>query len=133
MKPSASRVIRSLSVATLSVVALAACTGPMAERMSDIELSDEPLTGKFVHVDFRAVDGYSGDIRLLAGIRDDGSLTGVRVVAHRETPGLGDKIELDPDFLAKLLLEETAREMTRLEQDRPDLYGEIRSAFGMLR
>jgi electron transport complex protein RnfG len=48
-----------------------------------------------VILDFRAVDGYSGDIRLLAGIRQDGSLTGVRVVAHRETPGLGDAIEAE--------------------------------------
>jgi electron transport complex protein RnfG len=48
-----------------------------------------------VILDFRAVDGYSGDIRLLAGIREDGSLTGVRVVAHRETPGLGDAIEAE--------------------------------------
>lgn len=48
-----------------------------------------------VILDFLAVDGYSGDIRLLAGIREDGSLTGVRVVAHRETPGLGDAIEAE--------------------------------------
>jgi electron transport complex protein RnfG len=48
-----------------------------------------------VILDFRAVDGYSGDIRLLAGIRGDGSLSGVRVVAHRETPGLGDAIEAE--------------------------------------
>ena len=34
-------------------------------------------------------DGYSGDISLLAGIRADGSLSGVRVLEHRETPGLG--------------------------------------------
>ncbi|MEX2365840.1 MAG: electron transport complex subunit RsxG [Pseudohongiellaceae bacterium] len=39
-------------------------------------------------------DGYSGDIRLLAGINPDGSLSAVRVLAHQETPGLGDKIEL---------------------------------------
>ena len=30
----------------------------------------------------------------LVGIRQDGSVAGVRVVAHRETPGLGDKVEL---------------------------------------
>lgn len=46
-----------------------------------------------VILDFRAVNGYSGDIRLLAGIREDGSLSGVRVVSHRETPGLGDAVE----------------------------------------
>jgi Na+-translocating ferredoxin:NAD+ oxidoreductase subunit G len=40
-----------------------------------------------------APDGYSGAIRLLVGIDYDGTLTGVRVVAHRETPGLGDAIE----------------------------------------
>ena len=40
-----------------------------------------------------APDGYSGSIRLLVGINVDGSLGGVRVVAHRETPGLGDAIE----------------------------------------
>ena len=38
-------------------------------------------------------DGYSGDIELLVGIDAEGRVTGVRVLAHRETPGLGDKIE----------------------------------------
>lgn len=37
--------------------------------------------------------GYSGDIRLLVGLTPDGEITGVRVLAHRETPGLGDRIE----------------------------------------
>ncbi|WP_227368071.1 electron transport complex subunit RsxG [Halomonas sp. M20] len=37
--------------------------------------------------------GYSGDIALLIGISANGKLTGVRVLSHRETPGLGDKIE----------------------------------------
>lgn len=41
-----------------------------------------------------APDGYSGDIRLLVGINVDGTIAGVRVLAHNETPGLGDKIEL---------------------------------------
>lgn len=41
-----------------------------------------------------APDGYSGDIRLLAGINVDGTIAGVRVLAHNETPGLGDKLEL---------------------------------------
>jgi electron transport complex protein RnfG len=42
-----------------------------------------------------ATEGYSGPIHLLVGIRFDGSLSGVRVVAHHETPGLGDAIEED--------------------------------------
>ena len=41
-----------------------------------------------------APDGYSGAIHLLIGILADGQAAGVRVVGHRETPGLGDKIEL---------------------------------------
>ena len=41
-----------------------------------------------------APDGYSGAIQLLVGVRADGRVAGVRVVGHRETPGLGDKIEL---------------------------------------
>jgi Na+-translocating ferredoxin:NAD+ oxidoreductase subunit G len=40
-----------------------------------------------------APDGYSGTIKLLVGINVDGTLSGVRVVAHRETPGLGDAID----------------------------------------
>jgi electron transport complex protein RnfG len=38
-------------------------------------------------------NGYSGPIKLLVAVRTDGSLGGVRVVAHKETPGLGDKVE----------------------------------------
>ena len=38
--------------------------------------------------------GYGGQIKLLLGIDASGVLTGVRVVSHTETPGLGDKIDL---------------------------------------
>ena len=38
-------------------------------------------------------DGYSGPIRLLVGVDGNGVLLGTRVIAHKETPGLGDKIE----------------------------------------
>ncbi len=40
-----------------------------------------------------APDGYGGPIRLLVGVDAGGRISGVRVVEHRETPGLGDKIE----------------------------------------
>lgn len=42
-----------------------------------------------------APDGYSGPINLLVAIRYNGELAGVRVINHRETPGLGDAIEAD--------------------------------------
>lgn len=41
-----------------------------------------------------APDGYSGSIRMLVGVNTDGSLAGVRVVEHHETPGLGDAVEV---------------------------------------
>lgn len=64
--------------------------------------SDQPVmvyrarkNGKPVALVIAAIapDGYSGSIKLLVGINVDGSLSGVRVVAHRETPGLGDAID----------------------------------------
>ncbi|MCB1775134.1 MAG: RnfABCDGE type electron transport complex subunit G, partial [Gammaproteobacteria bacterium] len=39
--------------------------------------------------------GYAGDIRLLMGLNANGEILGVRVIAHAETPGLGDKIEIN--------------------------------------
>lgn len=49
-----------------------------------------------------APDGYSGNIKLLVAIGADGTLAGVRVTAHRETPGLGDAIEADrSDWILK--------------------------------
>lgn len=41
-----------------------------------------------------AHDGYSGDIDMIVGVNRDGTIAGVRVLRHKETPGLGDKIEL---------------------------------------
>jgi electron transport complex protein RnfG len=45
-----------------------------------------------------APDGYSGKIRLIISIRSDGQgngkIGGVRVISHKETPGLGDYIEI---------------------------------------
>ena len=37
--------------------------------------------------------GYSGEIKLLVGIDNEGKITGVRINSHTETPGLGDKIQ----------------------------------------
>lgn len=40
-----------------------------------------------------APDGYVGPIKLLVAISADGAVLGVRILSHRETPGLGDGIE----------------------------------------
>ncbi|MES2546946.1 MAG: electron transport complex subunit RsxG [Pseudomonadota bacterium] len=49
-----------------------------------------------------AHDGYSGDIKLLIAIKADGSISGVRVLSHKETPGLGDYIDIAKDDWIKL-------------------------------
>ncbi|HEX8979917.1 MAG TPA: electron transport complex subunit RsxG [Parasulfuritortus sp.] len=59
------------------------------------ELYLATLAGKTTAVVLEAIapDGYAGEIKLLVGIRPDGVLTGVRVTAQSETPGLGDYID----------------------------------------
>lgn len=48
-----------------------------------------------VILEFHAADGYNGKIGLLLGINADGTVAGVRVTSHKETPGLGDDIEIE--------------------------------------
>lgn len=50
---------------------------------------DQPVAALFV---VTARDGFSGPIRILLGVDIAGVVTGVRILQHRETPGLGDKI-----------------------------------------
>lgn len=78
--------------------------------------------GQPVAVVFEAVapDGYAGKIKLILALRTDGRIAGVRVTQHRETPGLGDYIEVKKDknkarpwitqFPGMSLAEVTARE-----------------------
>jgi electron transport complex protein RnfG len=51
---------------------------------------DSPVAALLV---VSARDGYAGAIRLLVGIDIYGAITGIHVLEHRETPGLGDRIE----------------------------------------
>jgi Na+-translocating ferredoxin:NAD+ oxidoreductase subunit G len=51
--------------------------------------SDAPLYRVYA----RSARGYGGVIQLLLGIGPEGALTGVRVVSHRETAGIGDAID----------------------------------------
>lgn len=41
--------------------------------------------------------GYAGPIKLMLGVAADGRILGVRTLTHKETPGLGDKIEIKKD------------------------------------
>ena len=53
-------------------------------------------SGKVTAVCFKfiAPDGYSGAINMIMSVDREGNILGVRVLNHKETPGLGDKIEV---------------------------------------
>ncbi|WP_064605235.1 electron transport complex subunit RsxG [Photobacterium sp. J15] len=46
-----------------------------------------------VAIEAIAPDGYNGAIKLIVGLDIEGVVTGVRILSHNETPGLGDKID----------------------------------------
>jgi len=59
-----------------------------------------------------APNGYNGNIDIIVAVNMDSSISGVRVLSHKETPGLGDKIELRKSdwilsFNGKKLLSDT--------------------------
>ncbi len=50
--------------------------------------------GKVEAVVYRVIGrGYAGKIVCVMGVSREGKILGVRVISHKETPGLGDKIE----------------------------------------
>lgn len=54
--------------------------------------------GKLAGIAFSvtAPDGYSGNIDIMVGITPDGTVQGIEILSHMETPGLGDKITHQP-------------------------------------
>ena len=102
----ASRRARLLEQLTAVLGDVAYDNDPLADtlQVSDAELlgTTEPLLAHRVRLRGQPVavllnvvapDGYSGAIRLLIAISAEGAVLGVRVLEHRETPGLGDFIE----------------------------------------
>ena len=65
--------------------------------------------------------GYAGEIRLILGINAKGEILGVRVLSHAETPGLGDKIEIEKDdwilSFNDLSLESTSAKAWHVKKD----------------
>ena len=47
-----------------------------------------------VEIPATAPDGYTDAIDLIVGVNADGSIAGVRALSHKETPGLGDKVDI---------------------------------------
>lgn len=75
---------------TLSLPATMALGTEAPTEVYRARLDDEPVAAILTVV---APDGYSGQIKMLVGIYHTGKLAGVRVISHKETPGLGDKID----------------------------------------
>ena len=86
--------------------------GPKMVKVHRARKDGIPVAAVFTPV--IAPDGYSGPIKLLIAIRYDGTLAGVRVIGHRETPGLGDPIE---EARSSWILKFTGRS---LSDPRPD-------------
>lgn len=76
---------------TLSLSPDALLGTTMASTAYRARLHDQPVG---VVLEAIAPDGYSGRITLIIAVKTDGTLGGVRVVEHKETPGLGDYIDI---------------------------------------
>jgi electron transport complex protein RnfG len=64
-------------------------------RGKDITVYRATKDGKVTAVAYEiSGTGYAGEIKLMLGVDVQGNVLGVRVLAHKETPGLGDKIEV---------------------------------------
>jgi electron transport complex protein RnfG len=79
-----------LSKSILELPAPHELPGNEAATIYRIYADGEPAAALFI---VSARDGFSGPIKLLIGIKMDGTVTSVRVLQHKETPGLGDMIE----------------------------------------
>lgn len=87
-------------------------------RVYRVWSGEQPVAAVFI---VEEPGGYAGPIRLLVAVRYSGELTGVQVLAHRETPGLGDQIEpAKSDWLQQFVdasLSDPPRERWRVRRD----------------
>lgn len=58
-----------------------------------------------------ATSGYGGDVEVITGISLDGKVTGIKVVKHQETPGLGAN-STKPEFQNQFVGKSTDKELT---------------------
>jgi len=66
------------------------------EKGEDVTIYRATMGGKVTGVAYQITGtGYAGPIRLMLGLDAEGKILGVRVITHKETPGLGDKIQTD--------------------------------------
>jgi electron transport complex protein RnfG len=67
-------------------------------------------------------DGFSGEFKLMVGFDPAGNITDIAVVKHEETPGLGDKMEIDKsDFHLQFVGKDPASFNLAVKKDRGDV------------
>ncbi len=76
------------------------------------KLNGEPSA---IAIEAIAPDGYNGAIKVIVGMKVDGTILGTRVLSHQETPGLGDKIDLR---VSDWILSFTGKQVTDSNLDR---------------
>ncbi|WP_138468621.1 electron transport complex subunit RsxG [Poseidonocella sp. HB161398] len=103
--PIADRATEDLNASLVQVIPDGLHDNDLASDRIEVMDGAAPVTvyqatrdGKVTAAAFERVGyGYGGAIKVLIGLDPEGAILGVRVLAHAETPGLGDKIETAKD------------------------------------
>ena len=67
-------------------------------------------------------NGFSGEFKLMVGFDPDGTIIDIAVVKHAETPGLGDKMEIDKsDFHTQFMGQHPDNFKLAVTKDRGDV------------
>ncbi|MFB8830356.1 electron transport complex subunit RsxG [Azotobacter sp. CWF10] len=91
-------------------------------ELGEVEVFPARLQGKLTAVVFQGSNiGYGGPISQMMAVDAQGKILGVRVLAHKETPGLADKIEASRSDWIKvfdgLSLDNTALDRWKVKKD----------------
>ncbi len=65
-------------------------------------------------------NGFSGYFSIMAGFRPDGSINGISVLEHKETPGLGTKMD-EPAFKEQFSGRKPGESMLKVRNDGGDI------------
>ena len=98
---------------------------PAAESKYYVGKSGNDIVG---YVFETSAKGYGGDVDVMTGISTDGKITGVILLDHEETPGLGANAEKE-DFRAQFLQDvpETVLKLVKYQAPQP---GEVEAMTG---
>ena len=69
-------------------------------------------------------DGFGGEIKLMVGFLTDGTISDIAVIDHKETPGLGDKIDQKKsDFVKQFKKQNPSQFTLKVAKDGGDVDG----------